>query len=442
MKQGDGILNLPAANFTHTGNTDIWAGVVNFDGTMKNSDLWLNRFAELNSNGGQFKSIKADYAAVIRPGGADNKGTITTDVCTLGFGSRLVVDLYSADLSADCLVTKKLTLERKTGAAWTAAGPQYLMPVVELVGHLASGEKKMQSGKYVIATIEELEGSIDNIILEGIPSTKKALYVENGKLILEVLPVREATNVRWDGATDGIWDLDVTPNFLLEAQEEPTTFVSFDKVLFGDEATNRVVNLEGSLYPAIVNVNSSKAYTFKGEGSLDGDAQYIKEGTGTVTMSNVNSYTGGNHLKGGTTKVSILSNQYRETGNLGGITTAPDLFTMENAAVLQTTEAVEMGSPMKMVGDEGGVINAAADFRCGAALSGTLLTKNGSGTLFVTSGSSLTRLRPSNCRAALSGMMPNAPHTPSMCRRERAARGSSPILIIPLIPIRLRERAP
>lgn len=392
VKQGDGILNLPASSFTHTGNTDIWAGVVNFNGTMKNSALWLNRFAELNSDGGQFKSIKADYAAVIRPGGADKKGTITTDDCTLGFGSRLIVDLYSADISADCLVTKKLTLERKTGSAWTAAGPQYLKPVVELVGHLASGENKMKPGKYVIATIEQLDGSADDIILEGLSTTKKTLYVEAGKLILEVLPVREATNVSWDGATDGIWDLDITPNFLMDGQADPTTFVSYDKVLFGDEATNRIVNLEGSLYPAIVNVNSSKTYTFKGSGSLDGDAQYIKEGSGTVTMSNVNSYTGGNHLKGGTTKVSVLSNQYRATGNLGGITTNPALFTMENAAVLQTTGAVEMGSPMKMVGDEGGVINAAADFRCGAALSGTVLTKKGTGTLFVTSGSSLRRL--------------------------------------------------
>ena len=44
VKQGDGILNLPKADFTHTGETNIWAGTLNFDGTMKQSPLWLNRF--------------------------------------------------------------------------------------------------------------------------------------------------------------------------------------------------------------------------------------------------------------------------------------------------------------------------------------------------------------------------------------------------------------
>ena len=60
VKQGDGILNLPAVNQTYTGNTDIWAGTLNFDGQLLQSDLWLNRFAELNSNGGQFKSDTLD----------------------------------------------------------------------------------------------------------------------------------------------------------------------------------------------------------------------------------------------------------------------------------------------------------------------------------------------------------------------------------------------
>jgi hypothetical protein len=52
---------------------------------------------------------------------------------------------------------------------------------------------------------------------------------------------------------------------------------------------------------------------------------------------------------------------------------------MENGAVLQATAAVEMGSPMQMVGDEGGVINNSADFIVSKAISGTVLTKKGTG---------------------------------------------------------------
>lgn len=392
VKQGDGVLTLPTADFTHTGNTDVWAGTVNFDGTMKNSDLWLNRFAELNSNGGTFKSIKADYGSVIRPGGAGQKGTITVaEDVRLGFGARLIVDLYSEDFSADQIVTNTLQVERKTGTAWETAGPQYLMPVIELVGHLGEGEKRMKAGKYVIATMETFSGSDADFILEGLSSTKKTIYVEDNKLIVEILPVREPGLISWDGATGNVWDLDVTSNFKMENEEEAVTFVSEDQVVFGDDATNKTVNVTGSLYPSAFTVNNATAYTFTGEGSIDGSAVFNKEGTGTLTMNTVNSYTGGNHLRGGTTKVSVLSNQYRETGNLGGITTNANLFTMENAAVLQTTEAVEMGSPMKMVGTDGGIINNSGDFRMSAALSGTTLTKRGTGCLYVGS-SSLSRL--------------------------------------------------
>jgi len=395
VKQGDGILNLPAVDFAHTGNTDIWAGVVNFDGSMLTTDLWLNRFAELNSNGGRFKNIKADYASIIRPGGVDNKGSITVDNLTLGFGSRLIADLYSDGLESDCVHVKTLSIERKTGSAWLTAGPEYLMPVVEVVGHYASGKSKMEAGKYVIATFEgELSGSADDLIIEGLPLENKLIYTEGNKLIVEILPQREASSIVWAPVENAIWNLNDIENFVLSGETDATPFVSGDEVLFDNSTSTRTVTVTGSVSPSMFTVNNttSSAYTFGGNGTIDGDAQFVKEGTGIVTMNGMNSYTGGNHLKGGTTKVSALSNQYSATGNLGGITTTASKFTMENGAILQTTSEVEQGSAMKMVGDEGGVINNSANFRCGAALSGTLLTKKGNGCLFVTNGSTLSRM--------------------------------------------------
>lgn len=394
VKQGDGVLTLPNTDFTHSGATDIWAGTVNFDGNMENSDVWLNRFATLNSNGGAFKSLKADYGAVIRPGGENTVGTITTDALTLGFGSRLVVDLFSDGIASDCVKTKALTIERKTGSAWTSAGPEYLMPVIEIVGHPSSGEQFVKAGKYVIATIEgDLTGSAANLILEGIPLQKKTIYVENNQLILEVLPTRTPGTVSWDGATSAVWDFDISENFKIDGQEGAATFVSLDNVLFDDNATSKTVTVTGDLYPASLTVNNTAAYTFNSNGVIRGDAKFVKEGKGTVTMSGNHDYTGGNYLKGGTVKVSALANQYVDKGNLGALTTSPTQFTMEGGAVLQSTNAVEMGSPMKMIGDEGGVINNSADFRMGASLQGTLLTKKGAGCLYTTTtNSNLQRL--------------------------------------------------
>ncbi len=392
VKQGDGILTLPNAEFKHTGETNIWAGVLNFDGKLMQSPLWLNRFAELNSNGGEFMSIKADYASVIRPGGADSKGTITVGDLSLGFGSRIVADLYSEGTSSDLIKATTLNIEQKTGSAWVNAGPQYLSPVIELVGHPASGQTKIAAGKYVLAEISgEITGDVNSIVVEGLPDDKKKLYIEDGKLILEIKALRDAASVTWTGVNDGIWNLGDAENFAIDGGGTSEMFVSGDNVLFDDNATSRVVKIDGSVIPDTFTVNNTLTYAFSGDGSIDGDAKFIKEGAGTVTMGGSNSYTGGNHLKGGTTKVSQLSNQYTATGNLGGITTKADLFTIENGAVLQTTAAVETGSPMKMIGEDGGVINCSGDFRMGAALSGTKLTKKGSGCLF-TGNSSLSRL--------------------------------------------------
>ena len=382
VKQGDGILVLPKADFNHTGETNVWGGTLNFDGTMKQSMLWLNRHTELNSDGGEFKSIQADYGSVIRPGGTDHQGIITTDTLTLGFGSRLSVDLYSMDTQADVVKTKVLRIERKTGSAWTQFGPDYLMPVIELNGHQAEGEQLMAAGKYIIAEVDSIEGNIADLLLEGLNTQKRNIIFEDGKLMVEIVGMRDPGYIYWYGDVNNKWDVAETPNFQIGADAESTTFVSGDQVTFSDNALVKSVNVVTEVYPSTILVNNSTStYTFTGTGAIGGSAELVKQNSGTLTMNGENSYTGGTHLIGGTTRVKKLANQYSATGNLGGVTTKATLFTIENGATLMATAAVEQGSPMLMDGDEGGVINNSADFIVSKAISGTMLTKKGTGTM-------------------------------------------------------------
>ena len=393
VKQGDGVLVLPKADFTHTGETNVWGGTLQFDGTLKQSPLWLNRHTELLSDGGQFLSIRADYGSVIRPGGADHQGTITVDTLSLGFGSRLSVDLYSADQQADVVKTKVLKIERKTGAAWTQFGPDDLMPVIVLNGHVADGETMLAAGRYVIAEVDAVEGDVANLTIEGLNIQKRSLVYEDGKLMVEIVGMRDPGAITWSGTEGNKWDVAETPNFLIGADAESTTFVSGDEVTFNDNATVKSVNVVSEVYPSKVIVDASTAYTFTGAGTIGGTAEFTKQGSGTLTMNGENSYTGGTHLKGGTTKVKKLANQYSATGNLGGVTTKADLFTLEDGAILMPSAAVEQGSPMKMVGTEGGIINNSADFVMSKAISGTVLTKKGAGWLkLAANNSALTRL--------------------------------------------------
>ncbi|MBO4612391.1 MAG: autotransporter-associated beta strand repeat-containing protein [Bacteroidaceae bacterium] len=378
-KQGDGILSLPKVDMTYAGPTNIWAGTLNFDGSLNQSMLWLNRFAELNSSG-TFRCIKADYAAVIRPGGENAQGCITADSLVMGFGSRLQLDAYSEGLKIDQVNTKYLSIERKTGTVWETYGPQYLMPVVEVVAHGEEGSNQLTPGKYLIGSMETLKGSLDNVKIEGISSQKAYLQQEEGKLYLVIEGIRDAGIVYWTGAKGATWNYADVENFQ-SLEGDPDIFVTGDKVIFDDAAKRFTVTLTGELDPDTVIVDNTKAYTFNGTGSLVGGTSLVKRGTGSLTISNDNTYTGKTIISGGTVKVSNLSNENKAYGNLGAVSTKNTNFVIENGATLQTTAAVEMGTPIRLQGESGGVLNTGADFAMNQSFIGTTLTKSGTGTL-------------------------------------------------------------
>lgn len=396
VKQGDGILRLPNVQMTFTGGIDVWAGTLCFDGQMLSSPLWLNRFAELNSDGGQFKSIQADYGSIIRPGGADKAGSITvSETLSLGFGSRIVLDLYSEGFQADRINASTLKIEKKTASVWQKYGPQYLQPVIEIIEHKADGATTLEPGDYILGHANQLNGSLASIKIEGITDLKPSLTIdEQGQIVLSLGSMRGPADITWSGATSGTWDFAKTANFFLSGDNEqtPEIFVKGDIVNFTDEAARTAVVLDDEIEADTVRFNNDeKTYSLEGSGEIKGNTAFVKEGSKSVTISTESSYTGGNFLRGGTTTVSILSNSTKPKGNLGGMTTSPAKFTMENGAVLQTTAAVTNGSPIRMVGD-GGIINNSADFTQEAAFSGTTLTKRGNGWLKPSVESTLRRL--------------------------------------------------
>ena len=373
VKQGDGILTLPATDNTYTGETNIWAGTLNFDGTLKNSPLWLNRFAELNTNG-TFRSIKMDYDAKLRPGHESAIGTVTTDSLLLGFGSRIIFDLDDSgeDLKADKVKAKIMTIEKKN---WQY-GPQFMVPVFQFIGRNSDGQ--MTTGRYLIGEIEKIEGELKDIRLEGMSTIQKATLVwEEGKLYLNIENMRSATTITWNGSESGVWDLDQTQNFT--KNEESVGFVTGDDVLFNDEASIFNITLDTQLEADTVFFENSRAYTLKGNGELKGKTTLVKNGKGSLTIQTDNTYTGGNRISGGTVIVKSLANANQPKGNLGAMTTNANKFIIENGGELRATATVTNGSPIRFETEQGGVINNTNDFFVSAAMSGTQMTKRGAG---------------------------------------------------------------
>lgn len=368
VKQGDGTLVLPNVTQTYTGKTDVWAGTLQFDGIMESSPVWLNRFAELNSNGGNFKGgIKADYGSVIRPGGKENIGTLTTSSLDLGFGARVVFD--AKDANVDKLVAAKMSIEKKT---WEN-GPQYSAPVFEFATAPAPGT-------YVLAEVGELTGKLSDIVVEGLAGHKFALEYKDGKIVLNISDTRDSENCVWTGEKGSVWDLMSTENF----SSSDKMFVTGDELTFNDEAATTNVNVAEDVTPGdLYFANNKKVYSLAGKGSILGEGSLNVVGTGTVYVKNTNKYSGGTNVEGGILIPTTLANKDGlEYGSLGA---ADNTITLSNNGTLKVTAGMTASHPI-VLGENGGAINNTGTLilnggiRKGAG-ENRVLNKMGTGTL-------------------------------------------------------------
>ena len=338
VKQGDGTLVLPNVIQTYTGKTDVWAGTLQFDGTMEKSPVWLNRFAELNSNGGNFKGgIKADYGSVIRPGGKDQVGTLTTSDLQLGFGARIVFDVNGENV--DKLVADKMSIEKKK---WEN-GPQYSAPVFEFTS-------APQPGTYTLAEVGELTGNLADITVEGLSGKKYSLDYADGKLTITVSDSRDSESVVWTGANGSIWDLMESENF----NSSDKKFVSGDNVTFDDTAVKSDVKINEDLAPGnIVFNNNSKVYTLSGNGAVEGTGSVTLKGKSAVNIKNTNRYTGGTYIDGGYLRPATLAN--KDGLKYGSLGAADNTITMSNLGKLWLNASMTSSHPI-VLGENGGQI--------------------------------------------------------------------------------------
>ena len=339
VKQGDGTLALPNVKQTYTGKTDVWAGTLQFDGTMESSPVWLNRFAELNSNGGNFKGgIKADYGSVIRPGGKESIGTLTTSSLDLGFGARVVFD--AKDGNVDKLVAAKMSIEKK----YWKNGPQYNTPVFEFTA-------APNPGTYTLAEVGELTGKLSDIVVEGLDGHKFSLEYTDGKIVLNLSDTRDSESCVWTGEKGSVWDLMSTENF----SSSDKMFVTGDELTFNDDAATSNVSVAEDVTPGnLYFKNNKKVYSLAGKGSILGEGSLNVEGTGTVYVKNTNKYSGGTNIKGGTLIPTTLANKDGlEYGSLGA---ADNTITLSNNGTLKVTAGMTASHPI-VLGENGGAIN-------------------------------------------------------------------------------------
>lgn len=390
-KQGDGKLVMPTGTHSYSGNTNVWAGTVALDGELTNSHVWLNRFGVLETNSLKApKGIDMNYASVLRIGGKNEAGKVQVGELTLGFGSILELDVF-ADQTIDVVNAEKLIVEKKN---WTN-GPEYLQPIMQLTAHIAADENFLPSGKYLIGEIGEVDGNIDDIIMLGIDDMKKNLSLEDGKLYLE-LSAYDAGDKTWKGGEALLWDLDNTPAFSNNASGEADVFVPGDNLTFDDSALSSDVVISGRLKPASITFNNSeKDYTLSGDGEIVGNARLTKLGSGNLTISNINRYTGGTFINGGKLTAGVFSNNI---GNdAGALSDINSRIYMSNDATLAVNASGSLGQKINLSNGNATIEvldNVTLTLSSGISTTGIgqKLYKRGNGTLNLAANNSMSRL--------------------------------------------------
>ncbi len=139
-----------------------------------------------------------------------------------------------------------------------------------------------------------------------------AMFVTNVPGQVTVTITRPPADLVWTGANGTNWNYSATNwswvGGLVNYQDS-------DRVVFNDTAATNVVSITNLLTPASVAVNSTKNYAFSGTGSIRGTNALTKSGTGTLTITTTNSYSGGTYVNAGT--LNLNANTAIGTGPIG-----------------------------------------------------------------------------------------------------------------------------
>lgn len=381
IKQGEGILVLPNVVEKHKGETNVWNGTLQFDGTMESSPVWLNRHTTLITDGGKFMGgLKADYNATIYPGGQDKTGSITVSTLTLGFGSRVVFDVKGTDF--DQTNATEIVVDTRD---WSF-GPKYKTPVFEFTGDI----NNLPAGSYELGSVTGVQGAIEDILLEGISGKRFFLEQKDNKLFLVLEDMREATTIVWNGTEENsIWDLAETKNFLNGT--ESVYAAKDDEVIFNDDAKSGNVTVKGAVNPSRITFNNETlAYTLTGD-SILGGAPITKNGAAKVTI-NTENRTGNTIVNAGTLEVNALANNTGITyGALGDV---KKKITLNDGTTFATSQPIITDQPFSVSGSVTFSIPTNLSFTLNKGLKGTgaIVTKSGAGTMTLGAANTFSQL--------------------------------------------------
>lgn len=163
--------------------------------------------------------------------------------------------------------------------------------------------------------------------------------------------------LNWRGNVDAVWNAGAggTPNWHNTGTNAADNFFTRDTVRFLDTydgvnpPTTTTITLNQVVSPGAVVVNSTADYTIAGTGRISGAASFVKQGTGRLTITTNNDFSGGSTISSGIVSLGgtgvlgsrpiTLSGGELHCGNAGNFNLNNDLVIVGSGNVLSNDNA-------------------------------------------------------------------------------------------------------
>jgi autotransporter-associated beta strand protein len=223
--------------------------------------------------------------------------------------------------------------------------------------------------------------------------------------LIQIVNPPEAT---WTGAKNEVWDVNATTNWVNLGL--PAKYHNGDVVQFDDRATGGTdIALAVMVSPNhVIFANNAKNYSLSGAGAITGGAGLAKNGTGTLTVSNANSYTGLTSIENGTVTFGGTGSSSGNGGLNVGNGAGRAVLSLSSTGSLAFSDYISLGGIAGNSSDigSGAITQSAGTLSIGSGATYLELGTGGAGTYgyYHLAGGALNMVNASGVRIGASGL--------------------------------------
>lgn len=264
-KSGTGTLSFTGSSPSYSGNIDLLAGSLRIGPNLGTGTLTVRDGAFITVGLAATNGTSAVGALVLEPN--------TESDFRLG------------------------TTQDKITVAANLTAPASGVHTVNIAGTPSAGTVKLIDYTGTALTTEEF----GRFTLGTLPSGVATYQLVNNQADTSLDLLVTLEDQVWKGSTDGNWNTTTTNWALASTPGTPAAFSPGNPALFDDSAAVFAVVVDAPGMPPLSTTfdNTVNAYTLTG-GEIYGTTSLLKKGTNTVTLSQINSYTGGTTVNAGT----------------------------------------------------------------------------------------------------------------------------------------------